>query len=450
MHSAPTRPPRSNEPPGLSHPGVDTIAPMAPTFRPDEAFARELDAADPLRNCRDLFHIPCAAHDPSRQAIYLCGNSLGLQPRATPAAVQQELDDWARLAVDAHIHGRDPWFSYHEQFREPAARLIGALPGEAVMMNSLTVNLHLLMVSFYRPTRERYRIIIEDSAFPSDSYAVQSQARFHGFDPADAVIRLKPREGESTLRTADIEEHLSRHGRSTALVLLGAVNYLTGQWFDMQRITAAARAQGCIVGWDLAHAAGNVPMRLHDWNVDFAAWCTYKYLNSGPGAVAGAFVHQRHARSFDLPRFAGWWGNDPKGRFAMRPGFEPREGADGWQVSNPPILSMAPVKVSLEIFDRIGMEALRAKSVRLTGYAEFLLSQIGDRLRIITPREPAERGAQLSLVIPGASRQLQQRLHERGIIADFREPDVIRIAPVPLYNSFAETWLFASTLKSML
>jgi kynureninase len=422
----------------------------SPPVRHDQTFARELDAADPLKACRELFLIPHAAGDPSRPAIYFCGNSLGLQPRSARAAVEQELEDWARLGVEGHTQGRSPWFSYHEQFRQSAARLVGAVPGEAVMMNSLTVNLHLLMVSFYRPTRERYRIVIEDSAFPSDSYAVATQARHHGFDVADAVVRLRPREGEHTLRTQDIERYLDEHGRGVAVVMLGAVNYLTGQWFEMERITAAAQKQGCIVGWDLAHAAGNVPMRLHDWNVDFAAWCTYKYLNAGPGAVAGAFVHERHGRNPDLPRFGGWWGNDPSTRFAMRPEFVPREGADGWQLSNPPIMALAPVKASMEIFDRVGMEALRAKSRRLTGYLEHLLnSHVGERVRILTPRDPEQRGAQLSLVVPGASRELQRKLHEHGIVADFREPDVVRIAPTPLYNTFEDVWRFVDVLRRL-
>ena len=340
-------------------------------FQTDEACARALDAADPLAHTRELFHIPPAgAQAGGGEAVYMTGNSLGLQPKATRRLIEQELEDWARLAVEAHLHGRDPWLPYHEWFRDPAARLVGGVEGgagECVMMNSLTANLHLLMVSFYRPTQERHRIIIEDTAFPSDSYAVASQLRLHGYDPRDALIRLKPREGEETLRTEDIEQVLEREGKGVALVLLGAVNYLTGQWFDMERITAAAKAQGCIVGWDLAHAAGNVPMRLHDWGVDFAAWCTYKYLNSGPGAVAGAFVHVRHSRSFELPRLAGWWGNDPATRFRMGPDFTPREGADGWQLSNPPILALAPVKASMKIFDKVGMSAIREKSLKLTG-----------------------------------------------------------------------------------
>lgn len=423
-----------------------------PTFRDDEAFARRLDAEDPLRACRNLFHIPPHPADPSRESIYLCGNSLGLQPKSTRALIEQELDDWARLAVDAHLRGRDPWLPYHEQFREPAARLVGGVPGEAVMMNSLTVNLHLLMVSFYRPTPERYKIVIEDAAFPSDSYAVASQLRFHGFDPAEGLIRLKPREGEWVLRTEDVEATLEREGRSVALVMLGAVNYLTGQWFDMKRITAAARKHGCVVGWDLAHAAGNVPLRLHEWNVDFAAWCTYKYLNSGPGAVAGAYVHERHGRDFSLPRFAGWWGNDPATRFEMKPGFMPRPGADGWQLSNPPIMALAPVKASMAIFDRVGMDALRRKSLQLTAYLEFLLDRVigAERVRVITPRDPAARGAQLSLIVPGASRATEKALHREGVMADYREPDVIRVAPTPLYNTFHDAWRFVHILNRLI
>jgi kynureninase len=430
------------------------------TYRDDEAFAREMDAADPLRAFRAEFHIPAGGR--AGDHVYLTGNSLGLQPRAARALVEQELEDWARLGVDAHISGRNPWLPYHEQFRGAMAGVVGALPHEVVMMNSLTVNLHLLMVSFYRPTRERFRIVIEDSAFPSDSYAVASQAAFHGHDPREAIERLRPRPGEHTLRTEDVEAVLERGGRSVALVLLGAVNYLTGQWFDMDRITAAAKRQGCTVGWDLAHAAGNVPVRLHDCGgggVDFAAWCTYKYLNAGPGAVAGAFVHERHTRAgasspgqvSSIPLFAGWWGNDPATRFEMGPEFVPVASADAWQVSNPPILSMAPLRASLGIFDRAGMPAIRAKSEKLTGYMEFLLDRwCGDRVRVLTPRDPASRGAQLSIVVPGAGRAIEHRLHDAGIVVDYREPDVIRAAPTGLYNSFADVRMFVDTLKRMI
>ena len=431
------------------------------TFSTDEAFARELDAADPLARTRELFHIPPAgAEAGGGDVIYMVGNSLGLQPKATRGLIEQELEDWARLAVEAHLHGRDPWLPYHEWFREPAARLVGGVPGECVMMNSLTVNLHLLMVSFYRPTRERYKIIIEDTAFPSDSYAVTSQIRFHGYDPSEALVRIGRRDtggqaasgtpGEGAprpLTTDEVLEVIEREGRRTALVLLGAVNYLTGQWFEMEKITAAARKQGCVVGWDLAHAAGNVPMRLHDWGVDFAAWCTYKYLNSGPGAVAGAFIHERHGKNPDLPRFAGWWGNDPATRFKMGPDFIPREGADGWQLSNPPILALAPVKASMKIFDQVGMAALREKSVRLTGYLEHLLDRQGaGRVQIVTPRDPAQRGAQLSLRLPGIGRDAEERLRRMGVVVDYREPDIIRVAPAPLYNTFHDVWRLVQAL----
>jgi kynureninase len=426
-------------------------------YRDDQAFAAEQDAADHLAPFRAQFHIPPAAA--GGDSVYLVGNSCGLQPKSTRALVQQELDDWASLAVDAHLSGKNPWLPYHEQFRAPMARVVGALPHEVVMMNSLTVNLHLLMVSFYRPTSERFRIVIEDTAFPSDSYAVASQAVFHGHDPRRAIVRLRPREGETFLRTEDVESFLAREGKSVALVLLGAVNYLTGQWFDMDRITAAGHAQGCTVGWDLAHAAGNVPTRLHDCGgrgADFAAWCTYKYLNSGPGAVAGAFIHERHTgalggQASTLHRFSGWCGNDPATRFQMGPEFKPVESADAWQLSNPPILALAPVKASLDLFDRATMPAIREKSLRLTGYMEFLLDRwCAGRVKCLTPREPAQRGAQLSLVVPGASRRMESLLHDRGVFVDYREPDVIRAAPAALYNTFADVRRFVSTLAELL
>jgi len=418
---------------------------------PTQPFALSQDNLDPFRSARNLFHIPPSAADPSRPSIYLTGNSLGCQPKSTRALIEQDLDDWANLGVDAHLNGRDPWLPYHEWFRSPAARLVGALPGECVMMNGLTTNLHLLMVSFYRPTTDRFKILIEDSAFPSDSYAVASQLRFHGFDPATDLIRLRPREDEHTLRTEDIERTLEREGKSIALLLLGAVNYLTGQWFDMPRITSAARRMGITVGWDLAHAAGNVPMQLHDWGVDFAAWCSYKYLNSGPGAVAGAFVHERHHKDQTLPRFAGWWGNDPATRFKMGPDFIPVASADAWQLSNPPIFALAPVKASMQIFDQFGMPALREKSLTLTAYLEILLdTHCKDKVTILTPRDPAARGAQLSLAVKGATRDLERRLHAQGLVVDFREPNVIRVAPTPLYNTFHDCWQFVQVLKTSL
>jgi kynureninase len=423
------------------------------------ASAQALDMADPLASMRDLFHIPLVN---GRHAVYLTGNSLGAQPKAAAALVRQELDDWATLGVHGHLHGRSPWYSYHEQFRGPMSRLVGAMPSEVVMMNTLTTNLHLLMVSFYRPTRDRFRIIIEDSAFPSDSYAVQSQVEFHashiGFDPSHGLIRLRPRDGEETLRTDDIEHAIAEHGASTALVMLGGVNYLTGQWFEMQRITEAAHGAGCVMGWDLAHAAGNVPVQLHDWNVDFAAWCSYKYLNGGPGAVAGAFVHERHCttlastpRSQRLPIFAGWWGNDPATRFQMKPDFIPVPSADAWALSNPPILSLTPLKASLDAFDRAGIDRLREKSLKLTAFMEAKLrTRLGDRIRVITPSDPTQRGCQLSLHAPGAGRALEQDLHARGVIVDYREPDVIRAAPTPLYNSFSDVNAFVEALAACL
>jgi len=361
-------------------------------------------------------------------------------------------DDWAALGVAGHFNADNPWYTYHELFHESGARLVGALPGEVVMMNSLTVNLHLMMVTFYRPTRDRYKILIDAPAFPSDLYAVQSQVRHHDYDPADAVITLGPRAGEHGFRIEDFEETLDRHGHEIALVWWNAVNFYGGQFHDLERIAAAARRKGCAVGLDLAHAAGNVVLHLHDWQVDFAVWCNYKYVNAGPGAVAGCFVHEKHGTRLDLPRFAGWWGNDPVTRFRMHlePCFTPRPGADGWQVSNPPILSMAPLRASLDLFDQAGMGALRAKSERLTGYLEYLLDQLpSGRFEIITPRDPAQRGCQLSIRVGNVARSLTSALETAGIVCDFREPDVIRVAPVPLYNTFHEAWRFARVISSI-
>lgn len=424
---------------------------------PPSSNPSDLDRQDPLRELRNFFHVPQAGDiaaaagghgNLTGDAIYMCGNSLGLMPRSTSVIVEQELRDWTRLGVAAHGHAARPWVSYHEQLREPLARLVGAKPSEVVGMNSLTANLHFLMASFYRPNGDRTKILIEDAAFPSDSYAMQSQAAWHDLDPREAVLRLRPRDGEATLRTDDVIEFLDRHGDSIAVVMLGAVNYLTGQWFDMAAITAAGRARGCIVGWDLAHAAGNVPMRLHDWGADFAAWCSYKYLNAGPGALAGAYVHERHHADMNLPRLAGWWGNDPATRFRMEKDFVPVRSADAWQVSNPPILSAAPLIASLEIFDKAGMEALRAKSVALTGYMEGLIrSRLADRVKIATPMDPARRGCQLSLVIAGADKALERRLARAGVVVDYREPSTIRVAPAPLYNTFADVYAFVEALE---
>lgn len=397
----------------------------------DEALAR--DAADPLPTLRDEFHVPPGV-------AYFAGNSLGLQPRATRAALLTELDDWARLGVEGHLEATHPWLPYHEELRGPAARLVGARPEETVVMNSLTVNLHLMMASFYRPAGHRTRILIEDTAFPSDSYAVRSQAAFHGLDPDQAVVRVP---------IDSIVEYLATEGERVALVLLGGVNYLTGVVLDIPAITAAGHAAGCLVGWDLAHAVGNVPLRLHDWDADFAAWCSYKYLNAGPGAVAGCFVHSRHLADVTLPRLSGWWGSDPATRFLMRPVVEPLSTADAWQVSNPPILAMAPLRVSLEMFDQVGMAALRAKSERLTGYLASLLREVRG-LRVITPADPARRGCQLSIRVGEAGKLARALREEDGVVADVREPDTIRLAPAPLYSTFHDCWRAADALSRRL
>jgi kynureninase len=416
-----------------------------------ERQALELDADDPLPTRRDDFHLPPHA---GGSAAYFAGNSLGPQPKALRARLGEELDDWARLGVEGHLEARRPWLPYHELAREPAARLVGALPREVVVMNSLTVNLHLLMVSFYRPTPERHRIVIEDSAFPSDSYAVRSQAAFHGYDPDEAVIRLAPRTGEAALRSEDVVAYLAEQGVKVALVLLGAVNYYSGELLDVAAISAAAHAAGAVAGWDLAHAAGNVELRLHDAGADWAAWCSYKYLNAGPGSLAGAFVHERHLADRSLPKLAGWWSTDPASRFQMAPTVTPVDSADSWQLSNPPILALAPVLLSLEMFDQTGLPALRAKSVRLTAYLESLLDEVcaSRAAEIITPREPERRGAQLSVRVHGHDvGPLTERLrHDHGVLADARRPDVIRLAPAPLYCTFHDCWRAAGALAAVL
>lgn len=412
------------------------------------ARAEALDAADPLAPFRGRFLIP--RHGTGEQA-YFCGNSLGLQPRAVREALLAELDDWRELAVEAHFRGRHPWMPYHEFVREDLAAVVGALPHEVVAMNSLTANLHLMMVSFYRPTRERPAVLIEKSAFPSDHHAVASQIRFHGFDPAEALIEVAADEPAGTISPGAIIDAIERHGERVALVLLPGVQYLTGEAFDLAAITAAAHRQGCRVGFDLAHAAGNLELALHDAGCDFAVWCSYKYLNAGPGAVAGCFVHERHAGAHDLPRFAGWWGHDPATRFQMRPEFIPAHGADGWQLSNPPILALAPLRVSLAIFREAGMAALRARSLALTGELAALIGRhAGDVLEILTPSSPERRGCQLSLRVKGpreAGRALFGHLHAAGIIVDWREPDVIRAAPTPLYNRHADGLRFVQAVR---
>ena len=416
-----------------------------------EQDANSADAADALPTMRERFHVPPFGDG---EAAYFAGNSLGLQPKALRERLGQELDDWARLGVEGHGEAVRPWVSYHELLREPTARLVGALPSEVVVMNSLTVNLHLMMVSFYRPSAERFKILIEDSAFPSDSYAVRSQVALHGYDPDSAVVRLKPRRGETALRSEDVVDHLQRDGEDIAMVLLGAVNYYSGEYLDIEPITAAGHAAGAKVGWDLAHAAGNVVPRLHDWDVDWAAWCSYKYLNSGPGSLAGAFVHERHLADRSLPKLAGWWSTDPAIRFDMGPVVTPVDTADSWQLSNPPILAMAPVLVSLELFDEVGMDALRAKSMRLTGYLERLLDDAADArpFEIITPRDPERRGAQLSVRLTGrdAGKVSAALRRDHGVYADSRQPDVIRLAPAPLYCTYHDCWRAARALADVL
>jgi len=441
---------------------------MTADFKIGPEFAAAMDRADELRAYRDQFHVPSSrdvsggGSDSEGPCVYLVGNSLGLQPKATRGAIGEDLDAWAKLGVEGHFHAAHPWFPAHEEVRGSLARLVGALPREVVAMNTLTTNLHLLMVSFYRPTRERYKIAIEDSAFPSDSYAVASQLDFHarhvGFDAREGMVRISSGDGAApgysgALSPERIYETIDRHRDSIALLMLGGVNYLTGQCFDIPGITAYAKARGITVGWDLAHAAGNIDLRLHDSGADFAAWCSYKYLNSGPGSIAGLFVHERHLGKA-LPRFSGWWGNDPATRFAMKPEIQACDSADAWALSNPPIFALTPLRASLEIFDQATMPALRAKSLRLTGYLEFLIDQHNQtnparRVGMLTPRDPAQRGCQLSLVLPNDARATFRALQRAGFVCDFREPNVIRAAPVPLYTSFTDVYRFGTELSRL-
>lgn len=414
------------------------------------AYAQEQDRKDPLKDYRNRFYIPQVDR---RDAIYLCGNSLGLQPKSAQRYIDDEMYKWANFAVEGHFKGEEPWISYHGLLTAGEARVVGAKPIEVVVMNQLTVNLHLMLVSFYRPQGKRFKIITEGGAFPSDQYALETQTKFHGYAPEEAVIELFPREGEHTLRTEDIIRSIQDNAEELALVMMGGLNYYTGQVFDMAAITAAGHAAGAVVGFDLAHAAGNVVLKLHEWGVDFAVWCTYKYMNSGPGGTSGVFVHERHGADFNLPRFAGWWGHDAKERFQMRKGFKPMAGAEGWQLSNGQILPMAVHRASLELFDEAGMENLRQKSEKLTGYLEYLIDEVGadkNVLEIITPRDPQARGCQLSMLVKDNGRPLFNRLMEAGIIVDFREPNVIRVAPTPLYNTFEEVYRFSEILRECL
>jgi kynureninase len=419
------------------------------TYQNSLDFAKQLDREDSLSYLRHEFHIPRDKH--GKEWLYFTGNSLGLQPKITSKYIRQELDDWANFGVEGHFEAKNPWLSYHELLTDNMAKIVGAKPIEVVVMNTLTTNLHLLMVSFYQPTKTKYKIIIESDAFPSDRYAVQSQLSFHGFDPDEALIEWSPKEGKELLELEDLKSILDSQGDEVALLLIGGVNYYTGQYLDIKKITELGHAKDCIVGIDLAHGAGNIQPNLHDSGVDFAAWCTYKYLNSGPGSLSGLFVHEKHAQRKDLPRFAGWWNHNKETRFNMRQPFDVMKGAEGWQLSNPPILSMAAIKASLDIFEKVGMDVLLKKSKKLTGFFEFLIHQIAsDTIKIITPAHPNERGCQLSLQVKNADKNLHRKLTENNIITDWREPDVIRCAPVPMYTSFEDVYHMVKTLESLL
>jgi kynureninase len=419
------------------------------TFENSLDFAQQLDAQDQLRQYQNEFSFPQVN---GKNVIYFTGNSLGLQPKRAKTYVDEVMNDWANLAVEGHFYAEKPWWDYHERFANPLSQLVGALPSEVTVMNTLTVNLHLLMVSFYRPTATRYKIICEEKAFPSDQYLFQSQVNFHGYATEDAIVEVKRREGEHNIRLEDVLAKINEVGDELALVLIGGVNYYTGQVFDMKAITEAGHRVGAYVGWDLAHAAGNIELHLHDWQVDFAAWCSYKYMNSGPGNASGCFIHEKHHTNSELPRFAGWWGHNKERRFKMEPQFDPIQGADGWQISNLPVLSLAPYLASVELFAEIGMEALIQKRNQITSYLEFVLRQIDQEVNgnfeIITPSNPSERGCQLSVFLHGEGRSLFDYLMKNGVIIDWREPNVIRLAPVPMYTSFEDIYRFGQILKT--
>ncbi|WP_178987541.1 kynureninase [Winogradskyella schleiferi] len=418
-------------------------------YKPGLDYAKQLDQLDELSHYRNQFHIPKDKN--GNELIYLCGNSLGLQPKSTKSYINQELEDWANLGVEGHTDAKNPWLPYHEFLTEATANLVGAKPIEVVTMNSLTANLHFMMVSFYKPTEKHYKILIEHDAFPSDKYAVESQLRHHGFDDKDGLILWEPRKDEELLRYEDLESILETQGHEIALIMIGGVNYYTGQFFDLKRITDLGHRYDCKVGFDCAHGAGNVNLDLHNSGADFAVWCTYKYMNSGPGSLSGCFVHERHAYDKNLNRFTGWWSHNKATRFNMRHEFDVLPGAEGWQLSNPPILSMAAIKASLDMFNDVGIEKLIEKSKKLTGYFEYLLKGLGDdTIRIITPENPNERGCQLSIQVLKADKSLHDKLTEAGVISDWREPDVIRCAPVPLYNSFEDVYLMVDRLKQIL
>ena len=416
------------------------------SFQNTLEFAQNLDQNDPLKKYRDEFHFPKVN---TKEVIYFTGNSLGLQPKRTQKFIDEVMNDWKDLAVEGHFHSQKPWWDYHERLAAPLAKVVGAKTEEVTVMNTLTVNLHLLMVSFYRPTSKRFKIICEEKAFPSDQYMFQSQVKFHGYDPKDTIVELKKREGENHWRTEDVVAKINEVGDELALVLIGGVNYYTGQVFDMQTITTAGKNVGANVGWDLAHAAGNVALKLHDWDVDFAAWCSYKYMNSGPGNASGVFINERHLGKDDIPRFEGWWGTKKATRFLMKPEFEPMENADAWQISNVPILSVAPYLASLEMFEEVGMQTLIKKRNLIVSYLEFILKEIDKEVKgtfeIITPEE---RGCQLSVFLHGHGRPLFDYLMKNGVITDWREPNVIRLAPAPFYCSYEDMYRFGQILKN--
>ena len=420
-------------------------------FETGLSFAQQLDTADPLKGFREKFIIP---EVDGKQRIYFLGNSLGLQPKPANKYIQQILSDWASLGVESFFHAKEPWMDYHEKLAHPLSKIVGALPNEVVVMNQLTVNLHLMLVSFYNPNAKRYKIICEAKAFPSDQYAFETHVRNKGFDPATAIIEVAPRKGEYTLRTEDIISTIEKHGDETALVLFGGINYYTGQFFDLEKITQAAKVAGAKVGFDLAHAAGNVELHLHDWNVDFACWCTYKYLNSGPGAIGGAFIHEKHHKE-NLPRFAGWWGYDKQTRFKMEKGFKAMPGAEGWQLSTPGMFLYAAHRAALEIVEEAGWDKILAKQKLLTSYLWFLLDEINNSspkksIEFLTPRNEKERGCQVSMLMLEKGKDIYNGLMKEGIFTDWREPNVIRLAPVPLYNRFEEVRMFADALKKLI
>jgi len=415
-------------------------------FSTEKAFAIYADKQDPLKNFRDRFHIPKDKN--GKEVIYFAGNSLGLQPKAVRSYVEQELKDWEMLGVEGHLHAKNPWLPYHEFLTDQTAEITGALPEEVINMNSLTVNLHLLFTSFYRPTVNRNKIVIESTAFPSDHYAVQSQIKFHGFDPEVSLVEVKPRNGENFVRTEDIEEYIETNGDEISLLWFSGVNYYSGQCFEIERIVKACRKKNITAGFDLAHSVGNVELKLHEWDVDFAVWCNYKYMNGGPGAIGGAFVHKKHLDDNSLPKFLGWWGHDKKTRFLMEHKYIPIPTAESWQLSNPPILQLASLRASLDVFSEAGMKSLRRKSEQLTGYLEFLIGESGkEKVNVITPSDIKQRGCQLSLRIKDNGRKFYEMLVSNGVICDWREPDVVRLAPVPLYNSFEDVRRFFEILN---